>query len=83
MPITQNLSGYGLPVIEWERVRETLATDHTQAPGTNGPDRHTSWLTTTNPDGTSHVRPVGTVQVDGVRVLQLRSADAQVAQHRR
>jgi hypothetical protein len=67
MSITQrNLSGYGLPVIEWERVRQTLATDHTQAPGTGGPDRHTSWLTTTNTDGTSHVRPVGTVQVDGV-----------------
>ena len=67
MSITQrNLSGYGLPVIEWERVRQTLATDHTQAPGTGGPDRHTSWLTTTNAGGTSHVRPVGTVQVAGV-----------------
>ena len=67
MSITQrNLSGYDLPVIEWERVRKTLATDHTQAPGTGGPDRHTSWLTTTNPDGTSHVRPLGTVQLDGV-----------------
>ncbi len=67
MFITQrNLSGYDLPIIEWERVRQTLATDHTQAPGSGGPDRHTSWLTTTNPDGTSHVRPLGTVQVDGV-----------------
>ena len=67
MSITQrNLSGYDLPVIDWERVRQTLATDHTQAPGTGGPDRHTSWLTTTNPDGTSHVRPLGTVQVDGI-----------------
>ena len=68
MSITQrNLSGYDLSVIEWERVRQTLATGHTQAPGTGGPARHTSWLTTRNPDGTSHVRPVGTVQVDGVR----------------
>ncbi len=67
MSITQrNLSGYDLPAIEWERVRDTLASDHSQAPGTGGPDRHTSWLTTTNPDGTSHVRPLGTVQVDGV-----------------
>src|SRR5690348_14793672 len=67
MSVTQrNISGYGLPVIEWERVGQALATDHTQAPGTGGPDRHTSWLTTTNPDGTSHVRPLGTVQVDGV-----------------
>lgn len=53
-------------VIDWERVRQTLATDHTQAPGSGGPNRRTSWLTTTNPDGTSHVRPLGTVQVDGV-----------------
>ena len=35
MTISQrNLSGYDLPVIEWRRVRQTLATDHTQAPGT-------------------------------------------------
>ena len=68
MSITQrNLSGYDLPVIEWERVHSALATDYTQAPGSGGPDRHTTWLTTTNPDGTSHVRPVGSVQVDGVR----------------
>ena len=65
MSITQrNLSGYGLPVIEWERVREALASDHTQAPGTGGPDRHTSWLTSTNPNGTSHVRPLGTGQLE-------------------
>jgi hypothetical protein len=68
MSITQrNLSGYDLPVIEWDRVRRALATDYTQAPGTGGPDRHTSWLTTTNADGSPHVRPVGAVQVDGVR----------------
>ena len=41
MSITQrNLSGYGLPVIEWERVREALASDHTQAPGTGGATRY-------------------------------------------
>jgi Pyridoxamine 5'-phosphate oxidase len=67
MSVTQrNISGYGLPPIDWERVRKAMSTTYTQAPGTGGPDRHTSWLTTTNPDGTSHVRPVGTEQVDGV-----------------
>jgi hypothetical protein len=67
MSVTQrNISGYGLPPIEWDRVRKTMASDHTQAPGTGGPNRHTSWLTTTNADGASHVRPVGTVQIDGV-----------------
>ena len=67
MSITQrNLSCYDLPPIEWERVRTTLATDVTQAPDTGGPNRHTSWLTTINPDGAPHVRPLGIVQVDGV-----------------
>ena len=67
MSITQsNLSGYDLPPIEWERVRATLVTDITQAPGTGGPNRHTSWLTTINPDGTPHVRPLGIVPLDGV-----------------
>jgi ketosteroid isomerase-like protein len=47
-------------------VRQTLATDHPQAPGEGGPNRHTSWLTTTNSDGTAHVRPLGTQQIDGV-----------------
>ncbi len=32
MRITQNVSRYDLPVIERERVRQTRATDHTQAP---------------------------------------------------
>ena len=67
MSITQrNLSGYDLPVIEWERVRQTLATDHTQAPVPADPTA-TRRGSRPNPDGTSHVRPVGTVQVDGVR----------------
>ncbi|HEX2283822.1 MAG TPA: pyridoxamine 5'-phosphate oxidase family protein [Mycobacterium sp.] len=62
----RNLDGYGTPPIEWERVRDMLATDLTQPPGTGGPDRHTPWLTTINPDGAPHVTPVGIVQVDGV-----------------
>ena len=67
MSISQrNLSGYDLPPIEWERVREAMATDHTQAPDTGGPNCHTTWLTTLNPDGTPHVTPIGRVQIDGV-----------------
>ena len=61
-----NLDGYGTAAIEWDVVREALATDVPQIPGGGGPDRHTPWLTTTNPDGTPHVRPLGTVQIDGV-----------------
>jgi nitroimidazol reductase NimA-like FMN-containing flavoprotein (pyridoxamine 5'-phosphate oxidase superfamily) len=61
-----NLDGYGTPPIAWDRVRDTLASDITQAPDTGGPNRHTLWLTTINPDGAPHVTPVGFVQIDGV-----------------
>lgn len=37
----------------------------TQAPGSGGTQRHTAWLTTINPDGSPHVRPVGVVSRDG------------------
>ena len=50
-------------------VRERLEAGLTQAPGTGGPNRHTSWLATTNPDGSPHVRPVGTHWMDGVFVF--------------
>jgi hypothetical protein len=61
----RNLDGYGTPAIEWARVRQVLETQLTQAPGTGGPERHTSWLTTTNPDGTPHVRPLGVISIGG------------------
>jgi len=64
--ISKNLDGYGTPPIDWERVRDTLTSDITQAPDTGGPNRHTSWLTTINSDGSPHVTPVGFVQLDGV-----------------
>ena len=63
---SKNLDGYGTPPIEWERVRATLTSEITQAPDTGGPNRHTTWLTTVNPDGRPHVTPVGCVQLDGV-----------------
>ena len=62
----RNLAGYDMAPIDWERVRVTLASDITQAPDTGGPNRHTPWLTTINPDGSPHVTPVGFVQLDGV-----------------
>ena len=65
MPITaRNLDGYGAPTIEWDRVRHALDSELTQGPGTGGPGRHTTWLTTTNPDGSPHVRPLGAIRVD-------------------
>ena len=61
----RNLDGYGAPMIEWEKVRDRLYGDLTQAPGTGGPGRHTSWLTTINDDGSPHVMPVGVANVSG------------------
>jgi hypothetical protein len=68
MNVTQqrNLDRYGTPPIDWERVRDTLTSEITQAPDTGGPNRHTSWLATINPNGSPHVTPVGFVQLDGV-----------------
>ncbi|MDT5076827.1 MAG: hypothetical protein QOJ80_1464 [Mycobacterium sp.] len=61
----RNLDGYGTPAIEWDRVERQLNTTVPQAPGTGGPGRHTTWLTTLGPDGAPDVRPVGVVQHEG------------------
>jgi nitroimidazol reductase NimA-like FMN-containing flavoprotein (pyridoxamine 5'-phosphate oxidase superfamily) len=61
----RNLDGYDAPPIPWVKVRERLDEGWTQAPGTGGPDRHSTWLATTNSDGSPHVMPVGVLWVDG------------------
>jgi hypothetical protein len=61
----RNLDGYDAPMIEWAKVRETLNEPATQAPDTGGPNRHTTWLATTNPDGSPHVVPVGVMWDQG------------------
>ncbi len=66
MTITQrNLDGYGTPPIDWNGVKAILHSQLPQAPGTGGPQRHTTWLTTINPDGSPHVMAVGVQSVDG------------------
>lgn len=66
MTITQrNLDGYGTPPIQWARVKAVLDSQLTQAPETGGPQRHTMWLTTINPDGSPHVMPVGVIVCGG------------------
>jgi PPOX class probable F420-dependent enzyme len=56
---------YDLPLVAWSAVTERLERGVTQAPGTGGPDRHTCWLATVNPDGSPHVTGIGAAWVDG------------------
>ena len=60
----RNLDGYGTPPIDWSRVDAVIRSDILQAPDTGGPNRHTSWLATTNADGSPHVVPVGALWVE-------------------
>jgi hypothetical protein len=63
---TKNLADlYGLPPVDWAAVTAPLDRGVTQAPETGGPDRHTTWLTTINGDGSPHVTGVGALWVDG------------------
>jgi len=65
-PIAErNLDGFGAPLIPWTKVRERLEQGLSQEPGSGGPDRHTCWLATVNPDGSPHVMPLGALWVDG------------------
>jgi PPOX class probable F420-dependent enzyme len=56
---------YGLPTASWETVTSQLEGGITQAPGTGGPDRHTCWLATIDPDGAPHVTGIGAQWLDG------------------
>jgi Pyridoxamine 5'-phosphate oxidase len=56
---------YGLPLLNWSEIQARLDEGIPQTPGSGGPDRHTCWLTTINPDGSPHVTGVGALWVDG------------------
>jgi Pyridoxamine 5'-phosphate oxidase len=56
----RNLDRYGVPPIEWSRVRQEL-----EAIAPHEPGRPTHWLTTTNPDGSPHVMPLGVISIAG------------------
>ena len=63
---TQNLADlYELPALDWSSVTDRLDAGCDQAPGSGGPDRHTTWLTTIDPDGSPHVTGVGSLWGDG------------------
>ncbi len=56
---------YGSPLLDWARIENRLSRGVTQAPGTGGPNRHSSWLATVNRDGSPHVTGVGSLWLDG------------------
>ncbi len=56
---------YNLPLLDWSAIEARLGAGLSQAPGTGGPDRHTCWLATINPDGSPHVTGVGALWADG------------------
>jgi PPOX class probable F420-dependent enzyme len=56
---------YGLPPLEWARIQAQLDAGIAQGPGSGGPNRHTCWLTTINPDGSPHVTGIGALWVEG------------------
>ncbi len=56
---------YESPLVEWEKITQRLDSGLTQAPGTGGPDRHTCWLATINPNGAPHVTGIGAMWFDG------------------
>jgi hypothetical protein len=64
---TTNLADlYDLPPLQWEPVSSRLDAGYTQAPGTGGPDRHSTWLATINDDGSPHVTGIGSMWLDGM-----------------
>lgn len=63
---TKNLADlYDLPPMDWKAVTDRLERGFGQAPGAGGPDRHSSWLATVNPDGSPNVNGIGALWVDG------------------
>ena len=63
---TKNLAAlYESPLLDWSRIRARLDEGLNQAPETGGPNRHTCWLATINPDGSPHVTGVGALWVEG------------------
>jgi len=56
---------YNSPLLDWSPIQARLAAGLSQAPGTGGPDRHTCWLATINPDRSPHVTGIGALWADG------------------
>jgi Pyridoxamine 5'-phosphate oxidase len=61
---------YDLPTLEWAPVAAQLAAGYTQAPGSGGPNRHTTWVATVDADGSPHVTGIGSLWLDGAFVFE-------------
>jgi PPOX class probable F420-dependent enzyme len=59
MKATNLADFYSLPLLDWDAIRDRLATGIAQGPGTEGPGRHTCWLATINEDGSPHLTGIG------------------------
>jgi PPOX class probable F420-dependent enzyme len=55
---------YGTPLLDWSSIRTRLDQGVSQGPDAGGPNRHTCWLATINPDGSPHVTGVGALWVE-------------------
>ena len=56
---------YDLPLLDWATVTARLGAGVPQAPGAGGPDRHTCWLATIDPDSAPHVTGIGALWFEG------------------
>ena len=65
MEATNLAEMYQTPLLDWDAVEARLRAGVTMAPGTGGPDRHSSWLGTINADGSPHVTGIGALWADG------------------
>jgi hypothetical protein len=61
---------YDLPTLEWAPIAEKLAAGYSQAPGTGGPSRHTTWIATVDEDGSPHVTGIGSGWLDGALIFE-------------
>ena len=61
---------YDLPTLEWEPIAAKLAAGYTQAPGTGGPNRHTTWIATIDADGSPNVNGIGSLWLDGEFIFE-------------
>src|SRR5260370_23087307 len=68
---TKNLADlYDLEPLDWSGCVAALDAGYTQAPGSGGPDRHTTWLATIDADGSPHLNGIGSLWLDGTFIFE-------------